>query len=675
MEQIQNKAIETYTQNLEYFKKTDEPLYNKIVSLSDQIQNNQYKERYHLEYIKEDQEFDIFDELTQSYLYNRTPNNFIKEAVQNSNLDKLNSVDLLHPEIYNTKQPYYIDPKDNTLTRSTMMYHNDIFEFIKIFKKSTVYKKKKFKYLEKFIFIGSLLGTHIAPIAKKLQLNFYLIYEYNLEIFRLSLFTTNYAVLSQNALILFSINEDKQKVEWILNQFFNYAIRSNYILKYYCTNYNIHDYFDRILAVSSQRTPVAFSYTKMFEGFLKPNFKNIIQYPVLDTIQTYDFLKNTPVLIIAAGPSFGKNIEWLRKNHKNYFIIAIGAAVKKLCAENILPDMITNVDGDEIIESQFPQEIRNKIKNIPFLSSTATYHKVIEIFNKENVILCEVMGAFKNNSRTVNGYSVGEITLNHAATMGANNIYLLGTDLALDQETGATHIDDHQHSTKHDISDEKKELNSFVKDGTYNLASSTMTIKGNFRDTVITTTTMEKSVMAYNLNMSVLLQNNPSLKVFNLSDGVYLENTIPTHVEDLKPPKNPNTITKEQLLTFLKKNSEVGFNNSEKKLLLQSVDAVELLAQELRRILKLKIKSYEQFTNIRATSLSIINNDLKVHGKFYIDRIFLNYFFMMEPYLGFQFNEKLENEANLVKKVKKAWCEQLLKIANDYKELVYLVTK
>lgn len=77
MENIQEKALNTYLVNLEYLKETDQDLHNRVVSLSDVIENNQYKERYHLEYIKEDQEFDIFDDLEQGYIYGRKPKDFI----------------------------------------------------------------------------------------------------------------------------------------------------------------------------------------------------------------------------------------------------------------------------------------------------------------------------------------------------------------------------------------------------------------------------------------------------------------------------------------------------------------------------------------------------------------------------------------------------------------------
>jgi len=675
MEQIQQKAIKTYLENLQYLQKNNLPLYNKIDILSKSIENENYQERYSLEYIQKDAQFDIFDALTNTYLYKREPNQFIKESVKNSNFDKLNSIDLLFPTIYNTQQEYYIDPTENTLTRSTKMYHNDIFEFIKIFQKSTVYKQKKFKYIEKFIFVGALLGTHIEPIVKKLNLDFYLIYEHNLEIFRLSLFTTNYAQLSQKSRILFSIDEDKTTTEWTLSQFFNHAIRSNYMLKYYCSNYNIHDYFDRILSVSSQRSPFAFSYTKMFDGFLKPNFLNIVKYPVLQTKKHYDLFQNKPVLIVAAGPSFGHNIEWLQQNHQKYFVVAIGAVIKKLCDQNILPDMITNADGDEIIKKQFPDEIREKITHIPFLTSTATHTSILEMFDTKNIILVEVMGAFKNISTTINGYSVGEVTLGMLTKLGANEIYMLGTDLALDQETGATHIQEHGHSVAHDISDEKKELNSFMKTGKYNTASTTLTIKGNFRESVITTATMEKSVYAYNKNIITAQSEDPSLKIYNLSDGAFIQGTTPLKVENIKIPSGSNTLSREDIINFAQQNSEIGFNSEEQKVLLESLKVLDTLKKEIEKLTTQKFKTYDQFIAARGTIMTIINNDLKVYATFYIDRLLLTYFLTMEPYLGFQFNEKLSNEQNYLKKVKKVWCTQMIRIIDEYSELVKSVTQ
>ena len=52
----------------------------------------------------------------------------------------------------------------------------------------------------------------------------------------------------------------------------------------------------------------------------------------------------------------------------------------------------------------------------------------------------------------------------------------------------------------------------------------------------------------------------------------------------------------------------------------------------------------------------MIANELVVFKKIFVDKIFVNYFYVMEPYLGYQFNDKnLKDEANLVKRSKKIW--------------------
>ena len=64
------------------------------------------------------------------------------------------------------------------------------------------------KNLLKFIFCGVGLGFHIAEIQNKVKSSLIFIMEDNLEIFRLSLFTTNYQSISEQARLFFSIMDD-----------------------------------------------------------------------------------------------------------------------------------------------------------------------------------------------------------------------------------------------------------------------------------------------------------------------------------------------------------------------------------------------------------------------------------------------------------------------------------
>ena len=674
MQDIQNKAIKTYLENIEFLKYNHQSLYERVSMLSTAIDNNQYKERYHLEYIKEDQEFDIFDSSNETYLYNRNPKKFIGDAVSNSNLDKVNSIDLLKPEIYNIKEPFNVDVQSTIQFKTLAKAQNDVFDFIKIFKKSTVYKNKAFKYLEKFIFIGTLLGTHIEPILNKLKLDFLLIYEYNLEIFRLSLFRTNYAKLSKNRKFLFSIMDETNVLDFQLKNFFNYAIRSNYMVKFYCTNYNIHDFFDRMLIVNGHQNPFGYNYWKVIDMLLEPSLSKMSSYPTLKTKKIYSLFKDTPVLILSAGPSFGKNLEWIKKNKSKFVIVAIGAVVTKLIDKDIIPDLIISVDADSLILNQFPDTISKKIDKIPFLASAATYNKVVERFNKENVILYEAMSAFKDNSEYLYGYSVGEVALKLTTILGAKEIYILGADLALDQTTGQTHEDTHIHNKKHEISDRKKEVNSFIDDGGYNMSTSTLPVKGNFRDKVITTIIYEKSIIAYNQIINEIINKHKDINIYNLNDGAYLKGSIPTKIEDINV-NSSNKVNSKNIINQLNENSEVGFSQIDIKKYTNSIQELDTFIQMLEKLKGMKLKTYDNFNNQRGVILQFIQKNLSKYSLFFLDKIFITYFQTMEAYLGFQFNENLPNETSLIKKTNKVWTNHMIIIAEKFRAILLDVIK
>ncbi len=679
MDNIQNIAVQTYLENLKFLESHDRLLYDRILSLSNMIEQGEYKERYHLEYIKDDKEFDIYDSRTDTYIYNKNPNEFIKKATKESNFDKKSTIDLLTPETYNPKCQPYVDPLDNELRQTTAMCMKDIFDYIMIFKKSTLYKQKKFKYFEKFMFVGTLLGTHIKPIVDKLKIRFILVYEHNIEIFRLSLFTANYAELFKNTNIIFSIMEDKTDVEKSIEKIFHYAFRSNFMLKYYCTNYNIHDFFERTLSVSLKKSPFSFTYWRMIESMLKPSLTTMLKFPTLDTSKVTNILNNQPTLILSAGPSFGKNIEWVKANQHKFFIIAVGAVVKKLIDEDIKIDLITSVDADRLIKNQFPDDIRENIKNIPFIASPNTHKTVLAMFEDKSIILLESMAAYKLTSFLVPGYTVGEVTLNTAYTLGAKEIYLLGSDLAFDQDTGNSHSEGHQHHKTETLSEESKEHNAFMKTDGFSQSHSTILVKGNFKDTVVTRAKFEMSIGAYEIILKRINAESPQSRTYNLNDGAYFHGAEPTRIKDINLVNSTNIIKKEEFINSLQEYLYVGFTNEEKDNFKDSVKFTDTIIKKVEELKKVKVKSYNEFNSQRNDILEYIKNDSKEYSRFYLDKMFINYILMTESYIGYQFNDKeLKNEANLIKKVKKVWCEHMLVIAKNYNELVkpiYLLEK
>jgi len=666
MQEIQNKAIQIYLENLEYFKINHSDLYERINMLSSAIDNNQYKERYHLEYIQDDEEFDIFDAHNETYLYNRKPKEFIQTAVKDSNLDKENSIDLLRENFYNAQQTYDTDDTLNTFIRTMHKCVNDISQYSKLFKNPTTSQTKKFQYIEKFIFSGTLLGKHIQGITNKLKFRLCIIYEYNLEIFRLSLFTTNYQKIAQKTKIIFSIMDDRDILVEKLKQFLPYEFRSNYMHKYYSTHYNLNNFFDTLRNTQALDDPFAVNYYKLLEGLIVPSLENISKYKTLDTSKIHTILQDIPVLLLAAGPSFGKQIEWIKKHKNNFFIIAVGAVLEKLITEDIMPDLLISVDSDEKILQQFPKSIHNKIQNIPFLTAAATHPNILKLFHTTHITLYETMTQMKQTSKLIEGFSVGEISLELSLILGANRLYLLGSDLSFDKESGSSHFGDHQGN----FNTHNSQQNS-LQNNTADFKEYTQTIKGNLRETVNTNIYFKRSIILYEDTLLKYSQNNPNIQVFNLNDGAYFQRAIPTKIEELQIEKQHFEIEINSTLQAL---SERGLNPKELESIHSITKLLDTLSNAIKLIQKRKYKNYTAFVIDRYEIFRIINEDLKRYDGFLPHRVFMLYILSVEPYLGYQFNDKnILNESNVLKKVKKIWCIDMLSLIDEYNKRITLL--
>ena len=207
-------------------------------------------------------------------------------------------------------------------------------------------------------------------------------------------------------------------------------------------------------------------------------------YLINKTKKSLNLLKNIHVLYIAAGPSLDDNIEWIKKNHNNFFIVTIGAAYKKLLLNNIHIDVISTLDQDfkALNEKQFDDESVEKIsKNTIIFASNMTNEKILKKFNRNNLFLYEVFSKLHKDNIVFQGFSVGEITLNILLDLNIKELYLVGLDLALNQETGESHAKDSNSATT------KLNLDAEINRDTYNARESLIKVKGNHKEYVYTT--------------------------------------------------------------------------------------------------------------------------------------------------------------------------------------------
>jgi hypothetical protein len=664
--QLQNALTTTFLANLAFLSEYDNELYHRVDELSRMIENGTYEEKYFLEFIMEDGDFDIYDVVNEEYIYGRKPKRFNDKLVKEIEFDKKQSI-LNLSSYFAKRHKINIDMENrfNLKTRAELssLTAKDVHEYQEVLKDFILDKdKKSIKKIEKFIFLGTLLGRHIPRIAQKVDAKMYLVLERNLEIFRLSLFTVDYTILAQKG-VIFSIMDDYIKESNHIIKFLKTSLFDNYLLKLSSSNINIDSYIDTILSTISSLNPESYDYNRRLYMYVNRSTKYINNYkiPMFKNIEkSCDILKDTPILYIAAGPSLGDNIEWIKKNQNKFFIVTVGSAFKKLLDNDIRVDMITSVDESDTFDiKQFNDENVSKIdKNTLTLLSTLTYEKVLQKLNQENLFLFEIFTPFYEQNKAFSGFSVGEVTLDILINLNPKEIYLVGLDLALNQETGDSHSSGAISRTL------KVDLNEEQTRDTFSHKKSLIKLKGNLKDEVFTNASFYASIK----NADAKLDRKPSsMEVYNISKhGAYFHNTTPKNVEDiiLDDIKDMKTI-KNNFYTYLKDNSKNSLDDKSLEFLEKEVLFVDIKMKEyLEEIKNSEFKNYDEFLE---KIFSIIQEVLQERHILFYQLIF-EYCTLFIPYLSYHFNDKkLKNEDKKLKKVANIFANQMSRICEDFK--------
>ncbi|MFY9080741.1 DUF115 domain-containing protein, partial [Aliarcobacter butzleri] len=367
--QLQNALTTTFLANLVFLSEYDRDLYHRVDELSRMIENGTYQEKYALEFLMENGEFDIYDIVNDKYLYNKNPKKFNDELINKVNFDEKQSIFEIQP-YFAMKNPPKIDYEKrfeleelNDLNNLTLKDVQDYTSFTKEYLEKR--ENKKFKKIDKFIFLGTLLGRHIPKIAKKINASSYLILERNLEIFRLSLFTVDYTILAKNGAV-FSIMDSVQDEEKKIYTYLDAYRIDNYLLKLSITNVNISSYIDTILNLLHTMNPMAYDYnrriyihTNRTTKRLQENYKFLNLRSIRNNSKLFD---EKPILYIAAGPSLDENLDWIKENQNKFFIVCIGRSLRKLLDNNIRVDIVTTLDEQGFLaETQFDDETMKKM--------------------------------------------------------------------------------------------------------------------------------------------------------------------------------------------------------------------------------------------------------------------------------------------------------------------------
>ena len=637
------QAIENFQKNIEYFQKEQPAVANRLAEYESAVEKHYYTPKY--EIIQEHSYFDVLEPQKGTKLYASSSLQYAEEVAQSINFKK-------DENLYKTFKEHPLDIPDTQEISPLLHYIQEQNPQTDLFEK-----------IEKFIFFGIGLGTHLISVDAKINASSYLFVEDDLELFRLSLFTTPYYSLAQKAKLFFSIFEDASAFKSTSQQFINYNFYQNQYIKFF-TMLNHSEEKIRLfhIQVVSQSQNLFF-YDTILSQYIEPldliqkeyNFVNLLH----DYSQTP--LAKTPVILLAAGPSLQKNIALVKKFQDSCIVVALSSVLSTVEKEGIIPDILTHMDGFEPSTEHFKKlNSLEFLQNTLFLFSARSPRYVIELFDKERVFLYENGTTFRSSMGNLSAACVGSTTYLLLLALGVKELYLVGLDLALDQESGMTHSSEHEFAQQLSLeSTEDKDLVEFKKE--------LIEIEGNFREKV--KTKVEFALSVDSINAASLGFKKEEQNVYNLNDGAKFANTFTLPAKEWSQKEFPlldKTALRQELLSALTQVASNQLTQEEKTLIEQKAVHIQKL---LSLIESQKMQSYtndEQFFQDLMQLFTQLSQNQE-QNIYDISLILQEFFKYIYPFIyDFLNTAALQNKNGHIEKINIYLCEALHNILQKY---------
>jgi hypothetical protein len=590
--EIQQTLQEIFLNNLNFFKQNHPLIYNKILAFE-----RLNIENYYIDFV--DNKFQLFDLHNKINLYEKEP---FEDAIDRvDNFDLGSAFNLIKIETLEKKNHY----------KNEINAYEYLNEFIEHFNNVDI-------KINKFIFIGTLLGIHINDFHKILKAKVYLIIEPNIEIFRLSIFMTDYKILATNSKLFFSINEEEVGQKQIIEKFLKYEYQFNNLIHFELAHKINEPLINKISMIFTHLGEMRYPFSDYLISLNRLHYYFIEnKNNLLNLSKIYNFLEKKDVLFLGAGPSLEKDLNFVHLNKNKFIIVAVATTLKTLETKNIIPDIIITVDGQEIVKEQFNVS-KFMYENSIILCSNKLDKDLYSLLKDTRLFFFQNSLNLFRNLGFITGITVGDMGIDLLLKLGAKNLYLLGIDAAIDSETGKTHINSHSSLKNINFNQENPRQINFNETIIY--------VKGNFEEKVPTLMEYKEMIEEIDKKFEYL---NSNFKIHNLSNGAYFKNTIPIKTSDINLEKdidkndfrnnflmNLNTIIEKDL-----NNIFIKILKKERKILIKLI------------LLKKDMTFFEEFKNIKQKNPSLI-----------LINILEKYFNLILPYYHFLENKSIANK-------------------------------
>lgn len=148
------------------------------------------------------------------------------------------------------------------------------------------------------------------------------------------------------------------------------------------------------------------------------------------------FPTDRPAIIVAAGPSLEKNVQYLKQAKGKMMIIAVDTALRYLVSQGVQPDLAVVADPKKPVRL-FEEDA---VRKIPLALCSSANNEIIRMMKDEKVIFISAEGAYhekmyqiagKHMYELCSGGSVATVAFVLARAWGYSKIVLVGQDLAL----------------------------------------------------------------------------------------------------------------------------------------------------------------------------------------------------------------------------------------------------
>ncbi|MGF9976246.1 motility associated factor glycosyltransferase family protein [Viridibacillus arvi] len=157
---------------------------------------------------------------------------------------------------------------------------------------------------------------------------------------------------------------------------------------------------------------------------------------------------NVPAIVVSAGPSLNKNIQYLKDARGKSIIIAVDTILGRLIDEGIIPDFVCSIERISEVYDYFFKD-RSYPKEVTLVGPPLLDGRVFESFQGELLLpfrtevneyrwLQNVLN-IKDEIGMLMGISCAHVAFGIAEYLGCSPIILVGQDLAYGTKDGQTH--------------------------------------------------------------------------------------------------------------------------------------------------------------------------------------------------------------------------------------------